>query len=287
VWEWPSGKELQVLRDHSDAVMKAIFAPDGKALYTASHDKNVRRFNLEDGKLIRTFTGHNDAVMALALSPDGKALVSAGTEPRLRWWNPEDGNTTRQMDGHGGPVNDIVFSKDGKVVASAGGDKRARIWDAGSGGQQRELPGSEDWVYVVAISPDGKLTAGGGADGVLRLWETANGRLRLMLLAWPPDGKQSKLPEWTAVTPEGYFEASAGWLPLLRPTLADKPVAAPRLKPFFASLRQSESLGKAWQSAALEAAKLPEPPATPPVKPAATKANSAPAVKTPGAAGKQ
>jgi WD40 repeat protein len=287
LWEWPSGKELQVFRDHSDAVTRVVFAPDGKSVYTASQDRNVRRFNVDDGKVIRAFSGHTDSATALALSPDGKALLSSGPDLKLRWWNPDDGNSPRQVDGHGGAVNDVVFSKDGKLVASAGADKVVRIWEAGGGGQQRALEGSDDWMYAAAFSPDGKMTAGGGADGIVRIWETANGRQRLLLLAWPPDGKNTKAAEWIALTPEGYFEASTGWATLLRPTLAGKPVAAPRLTRFFTALRQPENITKSLQAAPLEPAKLPDPPAAPPAKPSAEKpAEKSTATKPPMPSGK-
>ncbi len=270
LWEWPSGKALLVMPDNSDAVTRVCFAPDGKSLYTASLDHNVRQFNVADGKVLRVFNGHEDAVLALALSPDGKGLVSAGPEPRLRWWNLDNGDTARYSDGHGETVTDIVFSKDGKFLASASADKTVRLWDAGGGGQLRALEGSGDWLYAVALSPDGKLAAGAGAEGITRLWETANGRLRVSLLAWPPAGKATA-PEWVALTPEGYYDASPAWAERLRPLLAGQPVNAPRLTTFFQTLQKPENVVKGWQGAALDPAQLPAlpmPPKAPEKKPA-------------------
>lgn len=262
VWEWATGKELWTLKDHSDAVMRVVFAPDGKSLYTASQDKNVRRFNLDDGKLMRQFSGHNEGVGALALSPDGNRLISAGTEPQLRWWNIGDGNTARNDYAHEGGVNDIVFSKDGKWIASAGADKRLRIWQADNAAQQRALAGATDWEYTAAFSPDAKWTAGGGADGLIRLWETATGRLRLILAAYPPAGTQATgIPEWAALTPEGVFDASANWTAILKPQLALQPISAAQVTAFLPTLKQPDAVLKAWQMAALEPAKLPDPPA--------------------------
>jgi hypothetical protein len=63
------------------------------------------------------------------------------------------------------------------------------------------------------------------------------------------------------VTPEGYFDASPAWADRLRPLLAGKPVSAPRLTSFFKTLHQPENVGKSWQGAALEPARLPEPAA--------------------------
>ena len=256
LWEWPSGKELRVFRDHSEAVTRVCFAPDGKSLYTASQDHSIHRYDAATGQTLKVFSGHADAVTALALSPDGRNLVSSGPEPRLRWWNPDSGDTTRYGDGHGDVVNDIVFSKDGKLLASASADHTVRVWDAGSAGQQRALAGSDDWLYAVALSPDSKFTAGAGADGRVYIWETATGRLRLTLLFWPPAGKATE-PDWIALTPEGYFDASSAWATLLRLQPAAHSLRTASLAGLPTTLRQPQNVLKAWQGGALEPAKLP------------------------------
>ena len=253
IWEWPSGKELKNFKDHGDAVTSVCFSPDGKSLYTACMDHNLRRFDVDKGSLTRTFTGHNDAVTAMAVSLDGKRLVSSGIEPNMRWWNTESGDITNNNGGNGGQVNEIVLSKDGKLLVSVSADKTARVWDANSTGQRRALEGSTDWVYAAAISPDSKFTAAAGADGVVRIWETANGRLRLMLISWPQE--KAPLPEWLAITPEGYYDGSAAWCALLKPSLVGNAPATPQLTAWVKTLRQPDNLLKSWQGVALDAAK--------------------------------
>jgi WD40 repeat protein len=216
-------------------------------------DHNLRMFDLDKGTLTRTFTGHNDGVTAMAVSLDGKRLISSGVEPNLRWWNTETGDVTNNNGGHGGQVNEIVRSKDGKLLVSVSADKTARVWDVNSTGQQRALEGSTDWVYAAAISPDSKFTAAAGADGVVRVWETANGRLRLMLISWPQEKRP--LPEWLAITPEGYYDGSAAWCALLKPSLIGSAPATPQLTAWVKTLRQPDNLLKSWQGIALDAAK--------------------------------
>jgi WD40 repeat protein len=264
VWEWPSGKELQLFKDHSDAVTRVCFAPDSKSIYTASMDHTIRRYDVEKGQLLRLFSGHNEGIAALAVRPDGKRILSSGTEVNLRWWNTDDGNTTNNNGGHSSAVNEIVFSKDGKLIASASADQTVRIWDANSTGQTHTLRGASDWLYTVAISPDNKFTAGAGADGIVRIWETATERLRLALLAWPTPEKATA-PEWAAITPEGFYDASPAWADRLHPLLAGQPLHAPRVADFVHTLRQPESVVKSWQGVALDPAKIPAAP--PPVTP--------------------
>ncbi len=278
LWEWPSGKELKSFKDHSDAVTRVCFATDGKSIYTACQDHNARRFDITTGIASRVFSGHNEGITALALTTNGKSLITAGSEPELRWWNVDTGDVTARQGGHGGPVNDIIVSKDGKFVASASADHTVRLWDGGNGGQQRAFEGSPDWMYAAAISPDDKWTAGGGADGAVRLWETATGRLRLTLLLWPPAGK-TNTQDWIAITPEGYYDGSPGWIARVRSRLAGRAIDKPTVIAFVKTLRQPDNVLKSWQDAALDTAKLPAVAA--PVKPVITPpTKTAPPTKT-------
>lgn len=265
LWEWPSAKELRAMKESAEAVTRVGFAPDGKTLYTAGYDRVLRRIDASSGQVQKVFSGHGDAVLAFALSPDGKGLVSSGPEPRLRWWNPDSGETSRYSDGHGDLVNEIVFRKDGKTMASASADKTVRIWDGANGGAQKVLRGAGDWLYSVALSPDGKYAAGAGAEGVVRIWEIEKERLRLTLAAWPASGKAPA--DWLAVTPEGYFDGSAGWIARMRPMYAGSPATQPAVKSLLPALHDPEKVLKSWQGAALEPAKLVAPPPYGPPKP--------------------
>jgi hypothetical protein len=58
------------------------------------------------------------------------------------------------------------------------------------------------WVRSVAFSPDGRQVLSVSFDGTTRIWNRATGELAASLLATPQG-------EWLAVTPEGFFGASA------------------------------------------------------------------------------
>lgn len=247
IWEWPSGKEAKTFKDHSDAVTGVCFAPDGKSLYTASLDHSLHRYDCDKGTLLRVFTGHNEAVNALAVTRKGDRLLSSGVEPNIRWWNPDNGDTTNNNGGHSGPVNAIVISADGKFVVTASADHVARLWDANSTGQIRTFDGANDWLYTAAFSPDGKFTAAAGADGIVRLWETSSGRLRLMLLDWPPAEKATQ-PDWAAITPEGFYDGSPAWCALLRPQITGPTPTSPQLAAWVRTLHQPDKVAKAWQN---------------------------------------
>ena len=54
---------------HTDTVMSLVALPDNQHALSASRDKTVKLFNVNDGAVLRTFRHHTDPVMCLALLP--------------------------------------------------------------------------------------------------------------------------------------------------------------------------------------------------------------------------
>ena len=50
IWEWPSGKELQVLKGHTSRVYSVVYNKDGSILASGSDDKTIRTWDPKDGK---------------------------------------------------------------------------------------------------------------------------------------------------------------------------------------------------------------------------------------------
>ena len=52
IWDAESGKEIVVLKGHTDTVWSAAFSADGKRVVTASADNTARIWDAESGKEI-------------------------------------------------------------------------------------------------------------------------------------------------------------------------------------------------------------------------------------------
>jgi WD40 repeat protein len=112
----PSGP-LSLL--HEGRVLAAVFAPDGRTLFTAGDDRDVREWDLADGSVQRRFHGHRNGVTALAVSPDGEILASGDTLGAIRLWDLKTGRCFARMQGVSGrEVVSLSLSADGQLMAA-------------------------------------------------------------------------------------------------------------------------------------------------------------------------
>ena len=58
--------------------------PDNQHALSASADKTVKLFNVNDGAVLRTFKHHTSHVWCLALLPDGRRFVSGSEDGTAR-----------------------------------------------------------------------------------------------------------------------------------------------------------------------------------------------------------
>ena len=170
---------------------KSSFSPDGLLLASASWDKTIEIWDIQDNKLLKILEGHNDAVNSVKISPDGKLLASASADKTIKvwplFWKPEEKELTIQdpktLKGHDDWVWDVCFSLDSQILASAGGDRLIKLWQLNWSEDGEELTieewktidGHTDKVYSVDCNPDGQTLASGSEDHTIKLWNINTG----------------------------------------------------------------------------------------------------------------
>jgi WD40 repeat protein len=159
-----------------------------------------------NGRLVRYFEQIAQyGVSSVAFAPDGQRIVT-GTgnwSDNVSIWDISSGKELHQLSGHAKGISGVAFSPDGLLVLSGGYDGTARMWNATTGKPLHVLRlDSGSSVNAVVFAANGTRAVTGHADGSVAVWDSKSGALLLTLVAGA-DG------EWVAITPEGFFDASA------------------------------------------------------------------------------
>ncbi len=77
LWEAATGKQLAVLRGHTDRVITAAFSGDSSRLVTASDDTTVRVWAIPSGKQLAVLKGYTSSAQ---FSPDGRKVLTVSSD---------------------------------------------------------------------------------------------------------------------------------------------------------------------------------------------------------------
>ena len=130
-WDPLTGRELAIMKGHTEPILSIDFSPNGAVLATGSADSTIRLWEVETGREVSIIRAHGGHVKALAFSPDGKRLATGGDDGLLRLWDVENGQEVVALYGHDDGIGRIAFSRDGKMLISSSFDSMVRLWRAG------------------------------------------------------------------------------------------------------------------------------------------------------------
>lgn len=121
-----------VLAGHEGPVYTAKFSPNGLAIASGGHDKQILLWRLptdsnEENANYGMISGHKSAVTSLQWVL-GTCLFSTSADSNISFWDAESGQRTRRGVGHELVVNDCAATSNGTCV-SVGDDGTIRVWD--------------------------------------------------------------------------------------------------------------------------------------------------------------
>ena len=192
------GDPLASYREHRDAVRAVASLPDGRVL-TASADRRIKLWRLEDGQVLRTYPGHAAAVNAVTASADGRSFLSGDAAGVVKLWQTDRDQAQRTLVEADSPIRALALSPRGQRALVATEAGKLQLWDTASGRQLRTFREQQAAFHAVTYDSDGAraLSAGAG-DEPLVLWNATYGRA---IGAFAPD--ESGPVEAVAFTPRG------------------------------------------------------------------------------------
>ena len=172
------GKNLGVLKGHTDSINYISFDPKHSYLASASNDQTVKVWDIATFSLIKTFFGHKDKVNSVEFSPDGNKMVSTSYDYNSIIWDIEKKVLLQKLEWHSDWIYHAIFSPDGNNIIAVSEDKCISIWNIDSSINNDEpIVLADDANSCVSMCPNGKyfLTVYGN---IIKIW---NFESRLLL----------------------------------------------------------------------------------------------------------
>jgi WD40 repeat protein/serine/threonine protein kinase len=194
LWDMQTGKELCVLKGHTDRIVSLSFDAKGERLLTASWDKTARIWDVKSGKTLHVLADSDGSLELAEFSPDGRRALTIGKPGILEGTDiVRCGGRTSRSGIRFEPAKVVIdppVRADGTIRwcqfiggesgSSGGGINPApRLWDAASGKRLAVLttakPHSGAWEHDAGgFSPDSMRVVTMGGDKI-SLWKAEDG----------------------------------------------------------------------------------------------------------------
>ncbi|TKY55206.1 Transducin beta protein 3 [Spatholobus suberectus] len=164
----------------SEPVTALALSPNDALLFSSSHSRQIRVWDLSTLKCVRSWKGHDGPVMCMTCHPSGGLLATGGADRKVLVWDVDGGYCTHYFKGHGGVVSCVMFHPDPEKQllfsgSDDGGDHATvRVWDVSKTKKKNcivTLDNHRSAVTSLAVSEDGWTLLSAGRDKVVTLWD--------------------------------------------------------------------------------------------------------------------
>ena len=115
-------------KSHDWPINSLVVTLEGDSIISASRDRTVKMWNLEEGSCFQTLIGHTGSILALAVGLNNE-LVSGSFDKTIKIWNTDTGKCVRTFYDHDWSVNCIVISKKSGFLVSGSDDNTCKVFD--------------------------------------------------------------------------------------------------------------------------------------------------------------
>lgn len=170
IWQLDVGVAERTLRGHTDVVGVVIYSSGCKLIASASADKTVKLWSVDQGTLLHTFE-HPSFVYAISFTLDSKYLVSGSADHDGRIWDVLSGNLATTLKGHTGAVLSMAINKSINLIVSGSEDTILRMWSV-AGRHLATINSHDSPVIFVEFLSEGNRLISASEDGIIQIHST-------------------------------------------------------------------------------------------------------------------
>jgi U3 small nucleolar RNA-associated protein 13 len=187
-------RALYTRKAHDKDINALDISHNGEIFASASQDKTVKIWSVEEGEVLGVLRGHRRGVWSVKFAPKdtpsisgesgptaGKGLILTGSgDKTLKLWSLFDYSCLRTFEGHANSVLKVCWLNIPKPedrgrkhiqISSAGGDGLVKIWDANTGEVECTLDNHEDRVWALTVNPITNMVISGSGDSTVTFWK--------------------------------------------------------------------------------------------------------------------
>ncbi|XP_034026305.1 WD repeat-containing protein 31 isoform X2 [Thalassophryne amazonica] len=177
VYDWTQGQMCQSFQGHNREVTKVLCYPGSTWIFSASRDKTVLMWDLNQGdEHIQEFCGHELVVNGIAVNPDGTKLCSGSRDNWMCLWDIESAKCEQKHNISRNLVTHVCWVPASSSVVQTSEDKTIRVWDSRAWQVTNTFPAKQYIQTHCDVSPNGNYLVSssngfGGQGCEATLWD--------------------------------------------------------------------------------------------------------------------
>ena len=197
---WDHRKCIAKLDGHSETVMSVAFSNNRQQIATASLDKTIKIWSVENKKTIQTLSGHSKVVVKAQFSKSDQYLISAGFDDKMLIWDWKNNKIIKEF-----PIQNSNFSINDEDILVYESDSCSLIFfDLKSFSETKIL---KNYCGFPVFSPQKNIMAIATTGGSLTFLDTRSNKIISILHV--PQNSIGNYENIMKFSPDGKYIAAA------------------------------------------------------------------------------